>query len=250
MTARFRFLNACNESPLAPYAGSTDRLLPRHVESFRDGSMAAKIAEALAETRAISVKEFFESTEFFVRVRGRLRSPVVADVCCGHGLTGMLFAVFEPRVDRVVLVDRRQPTSHARIREALVRIAPWIEPKVDYHTESIHEIRGKLPLRTSIVAAHACGPRTDTAIDLAREIGGAVGVLPCCDSRRAYAGSPAIERALGIRDACDIERTLRLEGAGYLVTWDELPSAITPMSRVLVGVPQRAGITTASACSP
>ncbi len=245
MTARFRFLPACNDSALAPFTGSTDRLAPRHVEMFDDGSMPAKVAQAIAATRSISIKEFFESTEFFARVRRRLRARVVADLCCGHGLTGLLFAVFEPRVERIVLVDKRRPPSHDRLHDALVELAPWIEPKLDFRTTSMNGIRDHLPERAAILAVHACGPRSDTVIDIAHRVGGAVGVLPCCDSRRAYSGSPAIERALGIRDACDIERTLRLEAAGYRVTWDELPSAITPMRRLLVATPpvhQRVGL--------
>jgi hypothetical protein len=71
------------------------------------------------------MKEFTESFEFFSRTRTLIRGTRnqvsngnngnsgsnVADLACGHGLTGILFAVFEKSVERVWLVDRKKTKS-------------------------------------------------------------------------------------------------------------------------------------------
>ena len=46
---------------------------------------------------------------------------------------------------------------------------------------------------------------------------------------------------LGAPLAFDVDRTYRLERAGYHVRWDAIPEAITPMNRLLVAWPRRQG---------
>ncbi len=241
METRFRFIPDCNDSPLARHAGSTDLLGPRHERAFPGETMAAKLGRALCGAHCLPVKEFFESVEFFVRVRKRLRARIVADLCCGHGLTGMLFALFEPHVERVILVDRARPLSHAPVLAALASLAPWVADKIEFRETPLQSCRRFLSRETSVVAIHACGLRTDACLDVAIDLGGAVAVVPCCYSRRNFTGSPALERALGIRTAFDIERTQRLEANGYHVRWDRVPASITEMSRILVATRRGAG---------
>ena len=60
-----------------------------------------------------------ESVEFFTHVRKKWRQNVkrrpasshVVDVCCGHGFTGLLFAIFERECTLVTLLDRQRPNS-------------------------------------------------------------------------------------------------------------------------------------------
>ena len=108
---------------------------------FPGTNLEDKLALALAARGAISLKEYAESVEFFTRVRKQTRAPCVADLCCGHGLTGLLFAVFERTVDRVVLVDSRKPDAYADIYAAVVEVAPWVADKVsvtDHHHHYHH----------------------------------------------------------------------------------------------------------------
>ena len=70
------------------------------------------------------MKEFCESFEFYSRTRKLIRRsagvdlalkanpPVnVADLACGHGLTGILYAMFEKDVECVWLVDVKKTQS-------------------------------------------------------------------------------------------------------------------------------------------
>jgi len=90
----------------------------------------AAIARELALDGAVDSKEFFEATEFYQRVRKRVRRPAVVDLACGHGLTGVLFAALERTVERVLLVDARRPASFDAILSAVARAAPWTANKV------------------------------------------------------------------------------------------------------------------------
>ena len=62
--------------------------------------------------------------EFFERVRTRMRAKSIADLCCGHGLTGLLFAAFERDVEHVTLIDYRKPKSYEVLLEAISEVAP------------------------------------------------------------------------------------------------------------------------------
>ena len=46
----------------------------------------------------------------------------------------------------------------------------------------------------------------------------------------------ALRAALGAVLTTDIDRTYRMEQAGYEVDWSEIPASITPMNRVLLGI--------------
>ncbi len=165
-------------------------------------------------------------------MRSLLRVPVVADLMCGHGLVGALFAVFEPKVKQVLLVDRRRPASHDALLEGLGRVAPWAPPRLRY-LEGDLDVCAAEPIG-AVVAVHACGQRTDACLDLALERGAQVAVMPCCYGPPREA-SPALMIGLGPELATDVARTYRLESAGYRVRWRSIPPEITPMGRILVG---------------
>ena len=92
--------------------------------------LVTRIVSELGERRAISVKEVLESFETFARIRRRIRAAHVADLCCGHGLTGLLFAAIERRVERVTLLDRGAPPKAGLVLEAILEAAPWAADKV------------------------------------------------------------------------------------------------------------------------
>lgn len=170
-------------------------------------------------------------------MRRRVAPRAVADLCAGHGLTGVLFALFERRVERVVLVDRRRPQSFERVLAAARRVGPWVEDKVRYRETRIRDVAEELEPGTAVVAVHACGLRTDHAIGVALALRGPVAVMPCCYPEARCPAPAAVVARLGAPLAFDVDRTYRLERAGYRVRWDEIPSEITPMARVLVARP-------------
>jgi hypothetical protein len=235
----FKAFRRFNDVSLQGYVGVRARLGDRGLVHFPGDGIPDRLARELCLRRALPAKELFESFEFFERVRRRVRRPQVADLCCGHGLTGMLFAVFEPRVERVTLVDRRRPKSHAVVLDAVCAVAPWAAEKIRYLEIPLSRAKERLTSGCAVVAVHACGVRTDRCIDLALGLGGPIAVMPCCYAQTANAAPPGIRRGLGAELATDVHRTYRLDAAGYEVDWTAVPRAITQKNRVLVGRPPR-----------
>ncbi|MFT5284961.1 MAG: hypothetical protein ACI8TQ_001122 [Planctomycetota bacterium] len=218
-------------------AGDRSILDEYALQAFGGDSLAEKLARELAHESAIPIKELFESFEFYARVRKWVRAPNMADLCCGHGLTGVLFALFDRKVDRVVLIDQVRPPSFDKVRAAAIRVGPWVEEKLEYREGKLKREVERLEPGTSILGVHACGLRTDQCIDAALRLRSKVAVMPCCYPA-AHCSAPAtLIQHLGVERAFDIDRTYRLERAGYRVRWDAIPDEITPMSRVLVGLP-------------
>ena len=71
---------------------------------------------------------FFESCEFFARVRSKLCADecgerVLVDVAGGHGLVGALAAIFKYKdFDQVVVRDRRRPKAFDAVVAAAVEV--------------------------------------------------------------------------------------------------------------------------------
>ncbi len=231
----FKAFRRFNDPELAPLTGRRGRLEPATAALFPSSSLPDRLARALAMGRVLPTKELFESFEFFERVRRPLRAPTVADMCCGHGLTGVLFAVFEPRVERVVLVDRRKPRSFSRMLDAVGTVAPWAAQKVSFVEARAAVAARELPPGASVVAVHACGAQTDRALEAAVRLGGHVALMPCCYFRTADGAPRAVRQALPADLATDVDRTYRLRAAGYSVRWTGVPPAITSCHRIIVG---------------
>ena len=138
----------------------------------------------------------------------------------------------EREVERVVLVDRTRPPSAGAVLDAAAAVAPWVAPKVEWREERLGA--APLPAGASVVAVHACGLKTDHAMESAIEAGGAFAALPCCRPHRRHPAPESLKNALGPDVAIDVHRTYALESAGYRVAWREIPGAITPMNRTLV----------------
>jgi len=234
----FTTLRAFNQSELRPLASYRGRVDERAASVFASDSLVDRLVRALAARRAIAVKEVAESFEFFGRTRRRLRAPRMVDLGAGHGLAGILFAVFEPVVAEVLLVDRRQPACHRAVLAAAVAVAPWIADKVRYFEMSLRAAEADPPAVDAVLAVHNCGKRTDRAIAIAIAQEARLAAMPCCYGHTTPPGLAALERALGARTATDIDRTYRLLGAGYEVDWAFIPEAITPMNRILVACPR------------
>ncbi len=234
--SRFKFFPQFNDFEQAKWLSSRQKLQPEFAKAyFNSDSLQDKILQAIAEERLLPVKEILESFEFFARVRKAVRSEVVADLCCGHGLLGILFAIFERNVQRVILIDRNEPVSRQKLIAIANRIAPWISGKIDNRAENIKISSDWIEPDMTIVSAHACGVLSDLCIDVAIKSGGPIAILPCCYPRSACVAPLALQTQFGIEAAFDIDRTYRLEAAGYRMRWGFIPQEITPMNRILYG---------------
>jgi len=236
MTASFKAFRQFNNPSLGELAGLRSPISARFAEHFSASRHMDRLALALAARRALPLKELLESAEFYMRVRRRIRAQTVVDLCAGHGLVGLLFAAFERSVQRVVLLDQRQPESFTRVREAVVEVAPWTADKLVYIESPLLEAGPHIPPGAGVVAVHACGVRTDRCLELAADKGCAVAVMPCCYAQTARKAPRALRAALGAILTTDIDRTYRMEQAGYEMAWSEIPAVITPMNRVLLGI--------------
>ena len=218
---------------------------------FNGEQLPDKRARALARRECLDLKEFLESFEFFAHVRQKrcrthMTRGTVADLCCGHGFTGLLFAIFEPAVERVLLIDRMKPPSFLRIWEACVEVAPWIRDKVEFMVLDLAVLavapRRFLPPGTTVLAVHACGQATDICLEVVVQLWGAAAALPCCHRKEvlgAHDARPAaMEEHLGRGLAQDIDRTYRMHQAGYDVRWEAIPPQITGKNRLLLCLPR------------
>lgn len=223
-----------NDASRVGFAGMKHRIHSLPADLFPTDSLPDRLARSLAANRAAHIKELLEAFEFFARVRRRVRRPTMVDLCAGHGLVGLIFALCERSVTRVELVDERKPASFDRIWEAFTSIAPWVADKVSYREASLDESLALAP-DAGVLLVHACGRLTDKGLDRAIAAAGPVAAMPCCYGTARRPRVPALTQPFGRPASVDISRSYRLADAGYQVDWTHIPRAITPMNRVLIG---------------
>lgn len=232
---RLRFFPQLNQLSDQRWLRSNVKLCSKTANvHFGSDSLQDTLIRAIAEQRILSIKEVMETFEFFARTRKTTKAACVADLCCGHGLLGLLFAVFERKVARVVLLDKLEPESRAKLIAVVAGVAPWVTEKIHSHEAKLDAAQDLLPQQCSIVSAHACGVLSDQCIDIAIQIEGRLAILPCCYPKASCNAPPAVQAAFGLNAAYDIDRTYQLTSAGYLVRWMEIPKVITPMNRILI----------------
>lgn len=231
---RFKFFPQLNDLAEKHWLGSSNTLYLKLTDAhFNSDSLQDTFLRAIAAERLLPIKEVLETFEFFARVRRDTKASFVADLCCGHGLLGILFAMFERKVDRVRLVDKTDPESRQKLLSVATQVAPWVAAKVVHNTSAIGVDDDRIEPGCAIVSAHACGSLSDLCLDIAIRSGGPVAILPCCYPRSACRAPLALQTAFGLEAAFDIDRTYRLEAANYRVRWAEIPREITPMNRIL-----------------
>lgn len=234
----FRFLRQFNEQPYAKKIDCRDRLRKSDTRWFPGDYLSSEFARALCNQCAVPFKEVLESFEFYSCVRKWMRkSPQLADMCCGHGLVGVVFAMLERSVTQVTLIDKVRPASFDAVLRAAVEVAPWVEEKIQYVECPLDASTDHLEPATGVLGVHACGDRSDMSMEIAISLSGSVALLPCCRDYSAHQSPPVLKQVLDTDVAIDVDRTYRLFNAGYHVRWDHIPSTITPMNRVLLGVP-------------
>jgi len=239
--AVFKAARQLNATEARTVASSRSTLSPTIARRcFSSDGLLDKLAGALGERRCLPIKEFVESVEVFARIRRRMKANCVVDLCAGHGLLGILFALYERQVERVVLIDGHQPSSHAQVLDSAISVGDWVRDKVEYRQQRMREVTDLTALGSpSLVATHACGELTDQCLDLAMGDRLPMAAMPCCYAERTCLAPEALQRSLGVSLATDIDRTYRLEAAGYRVVWSQIPAAVTPMNRLLMATPRR-----------
>ena len=140
-------------------------------------------------------------------------SPIFVAVM---GFSVFFMRFLKSRSSKSFLVDRCEPESRKKIIAAVEAIAPWIGPKLINRECRIDSNHLDLPTGTAVVSAHACGVLSDACIAAAIKCSGPLGILPCCYPKSGCQAPAALQRALGLRAAYDVDRTYRLEAAGYL----------------------------------
>lgn len=232
--ARFSVYKQFNDPALQRFASMKHRLHSLPQELFPTENLPDRLARALARHRAVHIKELLEAFEFFAKVRRRVRRPTMVDLCAGHGLAGLIFALCEESVTAVRLMDDRIPESFPRILSAFREIAPWVAEKVSYERKPLSDASA-LPSDAGVLLVHACGDLTDRGLSLAARAKGPVAAMPCCYGKAVPARVPGLSQTLGYQTTVDISRSYMLTDAGYRVDWSTIPTAITPMNRVIVG---------------
>jgi hypothetical protein len=218
-----------------------DQVVDPTSELLSDGSLMSRFGLALAARKAVDRKEFFESCEFFARVRSKLKADdgvaTLVDVAGGHGLVGALVAIHKYRdFERVIVRDRRKPKAFDAGVAAAVEVAPWVAGRIVYEQG---DVGGKhhmpLPAGCSVVGVHGCNKLTDYIIEAAAEADArSLALMPCCYARTATEVPRGLRHALGVALAADVHRTYEMERLGWSVAWKAIPTSITPMNRILL----------------
>ncbi len=213
---------------------SKSRLTEKQQGEFPGETLFDRLARAVCSAGTLPAKELFESWEFARRVRRRFRSGRVVDCAGGHGLLAQIMLILDDTSAEAVVVDRQIPKNAGKLSRAVTAAWPRLEQRVrfvDMPLEEFQVLRGDL-----VVSVHGCGSLTDTVIDMALGAGARVAVLPCChDLERSDTGG--LEGWIDGPLAVDVTRAARLHRAGYEVVTRVIPEEITPMNRLLMGVP-------------
>ena len=238
----FRLLRSLNGAPsrLRTYSGDSHVFPAKIVESyFPSDRLTDRFIRRLVGEHVLKWKEILESFEFFEQTWKYLRRSTLADVCCGHGLVGILYALLVERVESVVLADSEIPPNLEPTLEIACSLGPWVKQKVQVCNHEVAGVASRVPPETAVVSAHGCGGLTDQALELAMKLGGPVAVMPCCCHPRSPTAPAVLYSELGVKDGVDVHRTYRLHDAGYKVLWRYIPEDVTPMNRIIVGTRDR-----------
>jgi len=214
---------------------SRARLTSHDVGRFPTNSLFDRIGRTVCEAECLPRKELYESWELARRTRRFCRGGRVVDLGGGHGLVAQLMLLLDDTSPLAIVVDTTIPASAVPVHEVLVRAWPRLSGRIKYRTATLQSV--ELTGNDVVVSCHACGALTDLVIERAVSVRAPVAVLPCChDIETCNAGPLAgwMDAALAI----DTMRAVRLEGLGYRVWTQTIPSSITPKNRLLIASPQ------------
>lgn len=213
---------------------SKNRLMPRHSTLFTSTSLFDRIARSVCRAGTLPRKELYEAWEMARRVRRRYRGGRVVDLACGQGLLAIILMILDQNSDHALAIDLKLPDNAGKLFESLTLDWPWLENRIHFR---------KMPLQAVeifptdlVVSAHACGSLTDQVLDRAVAARARVAVLPCChDLKTCATGNLTSWMESGL--AIDAVRALGLQSRGYDIITQQIPVAITPKNRLLMGQP-------------
>jgi SAM-dependent methyltransferase len=215
---------------------SRTRLGPGASKHFVGETLFARIGRTVCAADCLPRKELFESWELARRARRRFRGGRVVDLACGHGLVAHLMLLLDDTSPFALAADVRLPNSAPRLAAAMVGAWPRLAGRVALEERAIEDVA--LEAGDLVVSSHACGALTDAVLDRAIAASARVVVLPCChDTGRNDTGR--LEGWIDAALAIDVTRAAKLRAAGYAVTTQRIPEAITPKNRLLLGEPPR-----------
>ncbi len=204
------------------------------------------IGAAGASLRKEDEQKCLELAGLLARLTGLRKGAHVVDAAAGKASVGLVAAELLP-IGRVTVLER----DPARVA-ACIAAAARLERKVsvDVRPGDLTEHSRWPDAPDAVVALHACGMASDGAIEGAiRSHARRIFVAPCCyDERvlsraRSYAGVPGwidvvdtqIRRRV-LSALVDLERTLRLEAAGFETQVQEfVPPTVTPHNLLFCG---------------
>jgi hypothetical protein len=156
----------------------------------------------------------------------------VVDLAAGHGLVAYVMLLLDDSSPEAVCVDRRRPVNAPKLWSAIEARWPKLAGRVRYEERSLDDV--ELLSSDVVVAGHACGTLTDVVLERAAAARARVAVMPCChDLERCDRGG--LEGWIDGPLAIDVTRVAKLRARGYRVLTQEIPEAITPKNRLLLG---------------
>lgn len=214
---------------------SKARLTPHDLGRFAGTTLFDRFARVLCETRCLPRKELYEAWEVAKRVRRLFRGGRVVDLAGGHGLLAQALLLLDDSSPDALVVDRAVPASATTVSVALTRVWPRLAGRVRFFDGDL----GAVPVTAGdlVVSSHACGALTDAVLQQAADAGARVAVLPCCHDTEAC-DTGALGGWLDPAMAIDVMRVVELERRGYRVWTQQIPSAVTPKNRLLLGEPR------------
>jgi hypothetical protein len=206
----------------------------RDLDRFPGGTLFDRLGRSVCQAGCLPRKELYEAWEMARRVRRLFRGGRVLDLAGGHGLLAQIMLLLDDSSPNALVIDRGLPASRVKLHDVLVEAWPRLKGRVEFVAGPLDDID---MLDTDVVvSSHACGALTDRVLERAAAARARVAVLPCChdlDSGDDGGLSGWIEGAAAI----DIVRALRLADRGYRIWTQEIPEAITPKNRLLLGAP-------------
>lgn len=213
--------------------GRRSLLTPRDLPRFPSDGLFDKVGRVVCQSACLPRKELFESWEVARRARRRLRGGRVVDLAAGHGLTALLMLLLDASSTEAIAVDPRLPASAAKLLDAFVDAWPRLGGRVRHVAAPLDQIA--LASSDRVVSVHACGALSDAVLTRALAVSASVALLPCChDAETCDDGG--LGGWLPVDLAIDATRAARLRAAGYRVSTQQIPSAITPKNRLLLGL--------------
>jgi SAM-dependent methyltransferase len=139
----------------------------------------------------LRVKELLESVECFRVIESYLMANLkrrgiqrVLDLCCGHGLLGLLIGYRFPHLQEVVCVDIAPSGAFADYKEALARVegVPVGSGKLCRNVELVTADARDVAITpdTLCVCIHGCNDISKVVLTRAVAGGASYAVMPCC----------------------------------------------------------------------